>query len=80
MSVVCTAGEVGGWSHSVMISHYDKTITLGISRHDEYKPMECHKMDGKVWKYRTFEEQELIEDKCREIGLAVGSLRRYEDV
>ena len=74
--VVCTANEPDGWSHSVMISLYDKTVTLDIHRWVGNKRVH-HPMSKKVWKYRTHEEQDIIEEKCREIGLMVGSLRLY---
>lgn len=83
-----TLVTAGDWNHSSTDSHYDKTITLNIFRimpvtydgRGNVVPGEIvyHPVSGKVWKYRNYDDKELIQKKMDDIGLAVGSLKYYQ--
>lgn len=78
----CTADRPDGWNHSTTTDHYNKTITLNITRHREDGSIEHHPASGQSWSYADADDMysriDEILDLTDTIGLDVGSLIVYE--
>ena len=66
---------VGNWASSTTTSHYDRTITASAY---DIKTRERHWIDGKVWKYRTWEELDKIRKFIDKLKLKHGILKEYQ--
>lgn len=66
---------VGDWSSSTTTSYYDKTITANARN---VKTGEKHWIDGKTWKFRTWEELYKIQDFIDELKVKLGILRQCD--
>lgn len=75
-TLVCTRNSEGGWNHSSMSGM--GVVDLYIYRFEDNGEMVKHPWYGKKWKYRTYEELQLIKHLLDKIGLMVGSLKVYE--
>jgi len=66
---------VGNWSSSTTTNHYDKTITANARN---IKTGEKHWIDGKTWKYRTWEEMDKIRTLIDNLKLKLGVLQPFK--
>lgn len=74
--LVSTANKESGWDHSTTSGN--GRIVLNIYRMKEDGTFLYHpKWNGKVWKYKTFEQLQKIHEKLDQIGLLCGSLTEY---
>ena len=64
----------GDWSSSTTTDHYNKTITASAY---DIKTRERHWIDGKTWKYRTWEELEKISKFINKLKLKHGIIKPY---
>jgi len=62
------------WSSSTITSYHDKTITASVRN---MVTGENHWLNGKVWKYRSWEELDKIQKFIDQLKVKLGILREY---
>lgn len=65
----------GDWSSSTTTDHYHKTITANAKN---TKTGEKSWIDGKVWKYRTWDDLDKIRNFIDKLKLKLGVIKHYE--
>ena len=65
---------VGDWSSSTTTDYHNKTVTANARN---IKTGERHWIDGKKWKYRTWEELDRIHEFINQLKLKVGIIQPF---